>query len=198
VCSQKYIKRELWDDSNPNHIVSSLEFPTGATNVALANWDAGAWIWDNGACNYAFNSQEIISSWANPEDGHSYVLGTGSGHGTVSIREWSHIYKDIPGPYNTSVEVSTISNLQEFVDGIGQDIAGLNGVGEGGMNDGRTFLPLFLKPTSMGGQWNGQSTTPAPGTNYYEYAHPRPLSSGGSYDGSLLPYAYDWTFHDWT
>ena len=177
--TQTGIKRELWDDNNPSHYVSSIS--KGMWTAAAAKWEAGAWIWNDGDCNQE-QQTHMKAAWAHPEQAHSYL--DAYGWNSVSWREIMDgpARKWIPGPYNTNAEVSTLSNLQEFVDYLGQEVQ--SGVMAGADGCGRTHF--YLRAGEMGSQRNGLSSLPAPSDPNYAFFHQKEFPD------------YDWTLHDWS
>ena len=178
--TQAAIRRELWDDNNPNHVES--DSVKAMWTGAAAKWDAGAWIWNHNHCNQEPNRDKLSTMWANPEDAHSYTEAYGQN--SVSWREviGGPVGKYIQGPYNTEVEVSALSNLQGFVDYIGQQVR----ENSTSTATGTPRCIFFKSAADMGSSHNGQTTLPGPADAHYEDFHA---------DASPL---YDWTLHDWS
>ena len=177
LTSQVGMSRVLYDATNPDHVV---EFSSAwSNNYAACNWDANKWIWDNAGCQDATYIKEMNSAWEHPQEAHSYNVGDSPGANGVSFREWVPIYS-IPGGYQTDVEFSGVSTIQNVMDWVGQNIK------EGPGPLGTSYSPFFKWASAMGSSANGQSTLPAPGSSNYPDYH------------NLANWDYNWTWHDWT
>ena len=179
--SQKAITRELWDDNNPNHTVSSTEID-GFT-YANAVYDNANWVW-NGYGPGGSPHTRMAKAWCMPEDRMSFMPAQGAE--STSTREISDgpWLNTIPGPYQVNAEVSTISNLQQPVDGLGIRLAEHGGMpGPDGVARSQV---LYLWAPHMGSSANGIDHTPTPGSPYFYEFHPPALRR------------YDWTLHDWS
>jgi hypothetical protein len=178
--SQAGYSRVLYDATNPDHVAEwSSVF---CHNYAPCVWEANTWTWNSAAANTASYLKMMEGAWADPQGPHSYKVGDSPGYDGASIREWFPLYP-IVGGYQTDVEWSGISTLENLVDWIAFNIS----IGDPGVaGDPSTYMKFFKTPNKMGSSANGQSTLPNPSTvNYPEY-HPTTIQ------------AYDWTWHDWT
>ena len=181
LTSQVGMSRVLYDATNPDHVV---EFSSAySNNFAACNWDVNKWIWDNAGCEQAGGistwSKAMHSAWEHPQGPHSYKVGDSPGLDGVSFREWVPIYP-IVGGYQTDVEWSGVSTIQNVMDWIGQNIK------EGPGPFGVSYSPFFKRASAMGSSANGKSTLPSANSpDYPDYHH-------------LANWDYDWTWHDWT